>query len=64
MKSPIKVQFIDDTNPPIQLDKHGNLKSLPPAIIEQIADRVIEKLKADGSLSPDPRLWSSDPHSL
>jgi hypothetical protein len=48
----------------IQVDKEGNLVSLPPEIIEQIANRVIEKLKAYGSLNPDPRLWGGDPHSL
>jgi hypothetical protein len=55
MKSPIRVQIIDDT-PVVQVDKDGRIIGLPNAIIDQIADRVIEKLKADGSLTPDPRL--------
>jgi hypothetical protein len=55
MKSPIRVQIIDDI-PAVQVDQHGRIVGLPDAIIDQIADRVIEKLKADGSLNPDPRL--------
>jgi hypothetical protein len=56
MKSPIRVQFIDDTPPMVRVDKSGRIIGLPDTIIDQIADRVIEKLKADGSLNPDPRL--------
>ena len=45
-----------NADPAILLDEHGRIVGLPEAIIEQIADRVVEKLKADGSLTPDPRL--------
>lgn len=46
MKLPkISVQLIDDTPPQVQLDQHGHIIGLPDAIVDQIADRVIEKLR-------------------
>jgi hypothetical protein len=52
----VVVTHVHDSSVAVQVDKHGRIIGLPDAIIDQIADRVIEKLKADGSLTPDPRL--------
>ncbi len=64
MKPIFDVQGHLITDNAIQVDKEGRIIGLPDAIIEQIADRVIQKLKADGSLDPDPRLWSPNPRNL
>jgi hypothetical protein len=65
MKSPqVVVTHVYDSSVAVQVDEHGRIIGLNEALVNQIADRVIEKLKADGSLNPDPRLWGGDPHSL
>jgi Rod binding domain-containing protein len=65
MKPPqVVVTHVYDSSLAVQVDEQGRIIGLPDAVVDQIADRVIEKLKADGLLNPDPRLWGGDPHSL
>ncbi len=43
---------ISGEQPCIQVDQFGRLVGLPEILIEQIANRVIEKLSAEGRLLP------------
>lgn len=52
----VVVTHVHDSSVAVQVDEHGRIIGLNEALVNQIADRVIEKLKADGSLTPDPRL--------
>jgi|SRR5271166_3142476 len=54
--SSVVVTHVHDSSLAVQVDEHGRIIGLPDAVVDQIANRVIEKLKADGSLTPDPRL--------